>query len=81
MESDLPDLGLLPLRDAESGRTTVVPTFLRSVRTAYRNERVKRLNDIDERFRQLRLDHVRILSTESYIEPLRNYFLKRSQRY
>jgi uncharacterized protein (DUF58 family) len=81
MESDLPDLGLLPLRDAETGQTTLVPTFLRSVRTTYRRERRQRLENIEDRFRQLRLDHVRILSTESYIDPLRNYFLKRSQRH
>lgn len=80
LETELPDLGLLPLRDAETGRTSVVPTFLRSVRANYRRERTQRLTDIEQRFRQLRLDHVRILSTESYIEPLRNYFLKRSQR-
>jgi uncharacterized protein (DUF58 family) len=81
MEYDLPNLGMLPLRDAETGHISHVPTFLRSVRNQYRNAHIQRLEAIDQRFRQLQLDRIRILSTESYIEPLRNYFIKRSQRY
>ncbi len=81
LEQRMPDLGLLPLLDAESGSVRWMPTFLPSVRKKFAIEREQRLLGIETRFKQLQLDHIRILTTESYIEPLREYFIKRSKRH
>ncbi len=81
LEIALPDLGLLPIKDAETGAIRLIPTFRRSARDTFRREHEARLERIEQRFKQLQLDHIRIESGESYIEPLRNYFQRRAQRH
>lgn len=81
LEIALPDLGLLPIKDAETGAIRLIPTFRRSVRDTFRREHETRLELIQQRFRQLQLDHIRIETGVSYIEPLRNYFQRRAQRH
>ncbi len=79
-ESELPSMGLLEVRDAETGQTLVLDTQSASVRRAYSeraNARQKATNDL---FRRLQVDRIQISTDESYTEPLVQFFRKRMRR-
>jgi uncharacterized protein (DUF58 family) len=80
LEVDLPNLGFLPVRDAESGEVRVLPTFLPSFRRRYRTEQHERLHGLDDTFSRLHLDAIRLDTTTSYIQPMRQFFQKRASR-
>lgn len=80
LEEDLPDLGILPMRDAESGSIRFMPTFLPSFRRSYRSAQRERLRSLEDSFSHLHLDYIRLNTTSSYIEPLHQYFIKRASR-
>lgn len=80
MEEELPDLGILPVRDAETGAIGYLPTFLPSFRASYRRTQQERLTMLADAFRKMHLDYIRLNTTSSYIEPLREYFHRRASR-
>lgn len=80
LEEDLPDLGILPMRDAETGTIRYMPTFLPSFRRAYRSAQRERIRTLEDTFTRLHLDHIRLNTTVSYIEPMRDFLHKRASR-
>lgn len=80
LEIELPDLGILPMRDAETGSIRYMPTFLPSFRRQYRSTQSERLRTLEETFTRLHLDTIRLDTTASYIEPIRDFFHKRASR-
>lgn len=81
LEQELPDLGLISLRDAESGRMVMVDTSSKKVRKAMVEHRKKEMAALDELFMRNRMDAIKLFTNESYIEPLMNFFKRRGQRY
>ncbi len=79
-EVSLPSVGLLTLRDAETGAHVTVDTSSRAFRqrleTILRAER----KELDDLFRRLRLDAVRVRTGEGYVEPLARFFRQRHHR-
>lgn len=80
LEVDLPNLGFLPVRDAESGEVRYLPTFLPSYRRRFRTEQRERLRILAETFSRLHLDAIRLDTSASYVEPMRQFFQKRASR-
>ncbi len=80
-EQELPDVGILEIRDAETGEVARIDTSLRAVRTAYRDnwrrnrERQRRLFD------RHRIDHVVINTGRPYETPLLQFFRERARRF
>ncbi|HKJ46834.1 MAG TPA: DUF58 domain-containing protein [Balneolales bacterium] len=81
LENELPSLGLVPLRDAETGVVKWVDTSNKKVRTAYKGRRLKRHRELLEYFLKLQVDTVTVRSNESYVEPLMKFFERRAKRY
>lgn len=81
LERELPDLGLIPLRDAESGRVRVIDTSSKSVREQYQRRRHARMERLQKLFLRHRIDSITLQTNESYIEPVASFFKRRTNRY
>ncbi len=73
-EQELPDVGLLPLRDAESGVVRWVDTSSRNHRFLFQRSVSKRQQARDDLFRKLGLRPIHISTGEDYVEPLQRFF-------
>jgi uncharacterized protein (DUF58 family) len=79
-ESELPNVGIITLEDAETGAQIDVNTSSKAVRSALREINEGRLEDLDYLLRSRRVDIVRLSTTEDYLLPLRNFFELRERR-
>ena len=79
-EDELPDVGLVSLRDAETGEQIMVDTSSRKVRTYYKKRRREKLTGLKEYLRKNRMDSVELYTNESYVKPLMNFFQRRVKR-
>jgi uncharacterized protein (DUF58 family) len=76
-EITMPNVGLVRLRDAETGKMIVVDTFSRANRRAYEELARRQAAERDAFFRTLKLEPIHIYTGEDYVEPLRRFFHKR----
>lgn len=81
LENELPNLGIIPFLDAETGTISVVDTSSSKVRMAFKARRLKRRKELDDFFLKLHMDTVTVNTNQSYIEPLMNFFQRRINRY
>jgi uncharacterized protein (DUF58 family) len=81
LEFELPDLGVIPMQDAESGDIVWVDTSNKSVRQKFRKKRFKQIGEQKERFKQLMVDTVDVSTNSSYVKPLMSFFKRRASRY
>lgn len=81
LEETLPDLGLVPYMDSESGTLVYLDTSSKEVQNAFRARKLKQNAEMKEMFTKLGIDSVRVDTTKSYIEPLMNFFKRRTTRY
>ncbi len=79
-EDELPDVGLITLRDAETGEQRLVDTSSRKVRTYYKKRRLKEMHQLKEYLRKNKMDSAELFTNESYVRPLINFFHRRMQR-
>ena len=79
-EQEWPNVGLLALEDAETGRIQWVDTSSRSWRESF-TERVNELRLARQRvFRQAKVDRIDITTDAEYVTPLTMFFEKRARR-
>ncbi len=78
-EVELPNVGLLTLRDAESGRPVLVDTGSRAAREAFAQQAEARQAEIEAALRSARVDMVRVQTDEDYVEPLVGFFRQRNR--
>ena len=79
-ERELPKIGLIKMRDNETGKTIWVNTNSESFRKNYATKSKafeKKLNDI---FIRAGVDHTEIESVKGYIKPLMNLFKRRESK-
>lgn len=80
-ERELPDAGIIEVKDAETGEVVYIDSSLARVRAAYRENWHKN----HERQRRLlqahRIDHVLIDTAQPYDIPLLQFFAARARRY
>lgn len=79
-ESELPNVGIITLEDAETGEQIDVNTSSKAVRRALREINEDRLADLEYLLRSRRVDIVRLSTNEDYLIPLRNFFELRERR-
>lgn len=80
MEQNLPNIGLVPFEDPESGEVVLVDTSSQRVREAFDRRAGDIRRERDKMFRKLRIEPVHILTGESYVDPLVQYFKRRKRR-
>lgn len=81
LEEDLPDIGIVPFRDAETGKESLVDTSSKKVREAYRKRVQEKKKSLQEYFLKNKMDSIDVYTNESYIRPLVNFFQRRIRRY
>jgi uncharacterized protein (DUF58 family) len=79
-EQDLPDVGILEARDAETAEIVYIDTSLAAVRANYRENWRKNRERLEKMFRQNRIDHVSIDTATPYVTPLLRFFEERAKR-
>ncbi len=79
-EDELPPVGLLELRDAETGERALVDTFDRRVRQAFAQRATARLAKLRELLRSAAVDHIDIRCGTDYMLPLVKFFRMRERR-
>jgi len=79
-EMELPDVGLIVLRDLESGAHALVDTGSAAVRRAYRERREDAARARQRLFRSLGIDVIDVSTREAYIHPLMRFFRLREKR-
>ena len=79
-EQELPRVGLIELRDAETGRLVTVDTSSRRVRRVYAEGARRRGEAIEKQMRRMGVDYVSVTTHESYIHALVELFRRRERR-
>ncbi len=80
-EMDLPDIGLVKLRDAETGAEKWIDTSRAAVRLGYRRQWEERSAERRRRFLLSNVDRISIDVQQGYIQPLVEFFRMREKRY
>lgn len=80
-EDQLPDIGLIPFRDAETGKELLIDTSNKRVREEYaKRKKVQKLS-LDSSLLKMKVDSVNVSTNKSYVRPLMNFFQRRMNRY
>ncbi len=79
-EFEIPGVGLVALRDAESGRTRLYDTGSSSFRDQVKRVSEQRLVDLERSFGRSGIDFIHIDASESVVEPLVRFFRMRERR-
>ena len=78
LETELPKLGMVPMRDAESGQIKLVNTNSKSVRTNYRANYLKTVDYYEDSFTKSGSGVINTRIDESYVKKLLGYFKRRA---
>lgn len=79
-EELMPDVGLVELEDAETGRRTFLDTSRRRVRNRFAEHAREQSAERDRIFRKMRLDPVEVKTGDSFVDELTRYFQRRERR-
>jgi uncharacterized protein (DUF58 family) len=79
-EEALPDVGVLAVRDPESGRTAVLDTAQRAVREAYDAGRADGLARVRRTLTRLGIDEIELHTDRPYAASLLAFFRRRERR-
>jgi len=79
VESELPEVGLMEVTDAETGERILIDTSDVTVRNLYEEEARSREAALTKMFRRLRVDAIRIITDDGYVDPLIRFFRQRNR--
>ena len=75
---ELPAIGLLKVKDAETGQEQWIDTSSRAVRTAHHDWWVQQQEQLAERFAKSSVDSVSVRTDQDYVKALMSLFAKRN---
>jgi len=79
-ELGLPSIGLVTLRDAETGATRIYDTASAAFRERMAAAAAQRVRDLEHRFRSTGIDFIHIDAAGSVVDPLVRFFRMRERR-
>jgi len=79
-ETDFPNVGIMRLLDAETGKQMWVDTGSTAVRRQLNQWAGRKSRELDKLFSKLGVDMVKVYTGEDYVKPLMNMFRKREAR-
>jgi uncharacterized protein (DUF58 family) len=79
-EEEFPDLGLIPVKDEETGLLAWVNTGDKNVRTAFKADALRRTAQLKDVFSRSGVDATSIGTHETYVKPLMTLFKKRERK-
>ncbi len=77
-ETELPSVGLMKIKDAETGKEQWIDTSSSRVRQAYKEWWEKRQEAMDTAFKKCRVDSISIRTEDDYVKSLMALFEKRN---
>ena len=77
-DSELPDIGLMRVRDPETGHEQYLDTSSRRVRTAYKAAWLERQDRLKETFSHSGVDAIAVPTSDDYVKHLMMLFKKRA---
>ena len=80
-EHELPDVGFINFRDAETGEIVEVDTRHPRVRELFRQQTAQRTEEVSAGLRRVGVDELAISTTEPYATSLRRFFETRERRF
>ncbi len=80
-EEELPNVGLVNVRDAETGREVLVDSSDARVRREYAKAAADRAKERDEIFRRTRVDAIHVRTDRDYIDEIYRFFRMREMRH
>jgi uncharacterized protein (DUF58 family) len=80
-EESLPDVGLIALRDAETGELVEVDTHHPSVRQRFQDRAADRAAELSSRLLKAGVDRLAVRTDEDYQKSLRRFFRMRERRF
>lgn len=80
IEEQLPDMGLIQIKDSESNNIKWFDTSNKKVRDTYKIWWESKQKELNNLFNKNRVDVIRIRTDENYIIPLQKFFKKRENR-
>ena len=79
-ESEMPNIGLVPMQDMETDKLVYVDTSNKEIRLNYSKTRSQKIKDLNKTFETNGVDLVQISTGEDYVKPLVNFFKRRGKR-
>lgn len=80
VETELPDIGIINLEDAETGRSFMIDTSSYPVMTKYRANSLRMFGERQKIFRSINIDHINIRTDIPYAGELFKFFRMRERR-
>lgn len=78
-ETELPNVGLMKVKDAETEQFTWIDTGSLHVRNSYKDIYKKRQTELNDQLMHAGVDYVSIAAHEDYVKPLMRLFKKRAK--
>ncbi|MFP5079543.1 DUF58 domain-containing protein [Pedobacter sp. JCM 36344] len=79
-EEEFPNLGLIPIKDEETGQTAWVNTSDKEVRFEFKRAALERNGRLEDLFKRSGVDFTKIGTHQSYVKPLMTLFKKRGAK-
>ena len=79
-EEVLPEVGLIAMKDPETGETALINSGSRRLRERWRAYRKEQRDDLTDLFRRAGIDHVELVTNGPVVEPLTRLFEMRRRR-
>jgi uncharacterized protein (DUF58 family) len=79
-EITVPNIGLVKLEDAETGKQILIDTASLAIRKTYEKLGISRRGYLKELFRSMDVDHIEIFTDRDYLLDLVRFFRTRGQR-
>ncbi|MBC7565924.1 MAG: DUF58 domain-containing protein [Pedobacter sp.] len=79
-EEEFPNLGLIPIKDEETGQTAWVNTSDMEVRFEFKRAALERNGRLEDLFKRSGVDFTKIGTHQSYVKPLMTLFKKRGAK-
>ena len=76
-EVELPNIGIVPMKDLESGKTNWVNTSSKKVRKGYTKKALDRKEGLHEMFKKSGVDYTEVATEDDYVKRLMQMFNKR----
>jgi len=78
-ETELPNIGLMKVKDAETGQFTWIDTGNLHVRNNYKDIYKKKQAELNDLLVRSGVDYVSVAAHEDYVKPLMRLFKKRAK--
>ena len=79
-QDNLPNIGLIPMQDAETEKIIYVDTSSKKIRDSFSKKRTLKINKLRKLFPSSGVDLIDITTGTDYVRPLITFFKNRGKR-